>query len=89
MSLISTATNSRRDTFHRWTELILVALVIARVAMGVVADRVGREGQVESASTIDSVVWDDRTGSPVVVTVRPEPRQAQIEQIVVQHRAAF
>ena len=78
MSLTSAATKSRMEAFQWWPELTLVALVIARVAMGVVADRVGREGQQVEPASLESVAWDDRTGSPVVVTVRPEPRQAQI-----------
>jgi hypothetical protein len=69
MSLSAGATNSQMETIQWWPELILVALVITKIALGILADRVGREGQIDPASTSGSVAWDDRTGSPVVVTV--------------------
>lgn len=71
MSFTSGAIYSRMETFHWWPELILVALVISNIAMGLLADRVGRDGHMDPASTSSSVAWDDRTGSPVVVAVHP------------------
>ena len=89
MSLNSAATKGHLKNFRWWPELILVALVTARVALGILADRVGGAEPGEPASTIGWVAWDDRTGGPVVLAVRPEPRQAQSEETVAQQRAAF
>lgn len=69
MSLFSDVISSQPETSQGSPALILVALVIARIALGVFADRVGHEVRVDPAFATSSVAWDDRTGSPVVVTV--------------------
>lgn len=69
MSLFSDVISSQPETSRGSPALILVALVIARIALGVFADRVGHEVRVDPAFAASPVAWDDRTGNPVVVTV--------------------
>jgi hypothetical protein len=64
---MSDVIRSRPETSQGSSVLILIALVIARIALGIVADRVGHEVRVDPAFA--AVAWDDRTGNPVVVTV--------------------
>lgn len=69
MSLFSDVISSQPETSQGSPALILVALVIARIALGIFADGVGHEVRVDPAFATSPVAWDDRTGSPVVVTV--------------------
>ena len=67
MSLSSGVIGSRAETLQWSPALILVALVIAKIALGALTDRVGREVQVDPAVTTGLVAWDDRTGNPVTI----------------------
>ncbi len=69
MSLFSDVIGSQPETSQGSPALILVALVIARIALGVFADQVGQEVRVDPAFATRPVAWDDRTGNPVVVAV--------------------
>ena len=71
MSLSSGVIDSRPEPSQWSPALVLVALVIAKIALGALADRVGQVVEVAPALTTGPVAWDDRTGNPVVLTIRP------------------
>lgn len=71
MSLSSGVISSHAKTPRLSPTLILVALVVLKILLGALADRVGREVQADPASDVGAVAWDDRNGNPVVLNSRP------------------
>jgi hypothetical protein len=71
---LSGVIDSRPEPSQWSPALVLVALVIAKIALGVLADRVGQEVQVNPALAAGPVAWDDRTGNPVTIGPPPSPQ---------------
>ena len=81
MSLFSDVISSQPETTQGSPALILVALVIARIALGAFADRVGQEVRLDPAFATSPVAWDDRTGNPVVVAVSDSLQREAHQQV--------